>query len=366
MLAGACGRAPAIDTAPVSFRAAPGSPRATFPGVHDVACLDADGNGVMDVVLAIDELGGVVTMLGDGAGGFGNAQMPGVRTPARHSVVVADLDHDGRDDYVASHHDSHDVGVVRSGDRGGMRSFAARTEGKPHNHGLAVADVDRDGDLDVITSDQDAGSIALLVGDGTGNFAIAPGSPWAVGASPYPPAIGDLDGDGNPDVASPLVEGAAIAVLLGDGKGGFTRARGEPGPIAARPYAVALGDLDGDRKLDAVVAHDDATKASILRGDGSGGLSWDHDLELGGRAADVALVDVDGNGALDLVAAAYPAAMLLMLGDGKGSFAHAPGSPFPLGGEPSGVAACDVSGDGKLDLVAASGTAQTLSVWLRT
>jgi len=351
----------------LAFRSAPGSPHALGAGASDVVLADVDGDGHLDVIAAAANEGALQLLRGDGKGGFSPTTIL-ARATGLHAVAVADLDRDGDLDVLATQHDSHDVTVLLGDGKGAFTTtdtFVARTEGAAHNHGLAVADFDEDGALDVLTSDQAMQSVALLIGDGRGAFTIAAGSPWSLGAAAYPPAVADLDGDGHDDVVSPLVGGAAVAVLRGDGKGSFTPAAGAPGPLRERPYALAIGEVTGDAHLDVVVAHDDLTIATLLAGDGKGGLASVAELELGGRGFDPRLVDIDGDGALDLVASCHPSGVAVLRGDGKGGFEPFAGSPFPVGRGPSGAAAGDLDGDGRLDLAVVGFDSGDLTVLLR-
>jgi hypothetical protein len=86
-----------------------------------------------------------------------------------------------------------------------------------------------------------------------------------------------------------VLSGPSIAVLLGDGKGGFTPAPGSPHQVSlARPYGIASGDLDRDGTTDLVVAHDDTDRVSVLLGDGAGGLrsAPGSPVSFGSRALD--------------------------------------------------------------------------------
>src|SRR5688500_10111536 len=136
-----------------------------------------------------------------------------------------DVTGDGRLDVVTAGHDSYAVVVMLGGGDGTFAvapgsPFVARQPGKrPHTHGLALADVNADGRLDVVTVNQEDDDLSLLLGDARGGFAPAPRSPFPCGASPYPFAVADFDGDGNLDALVPNAGGATPAPLPGGGMG---------------------------------------------------------------------------------------------------------------------------------------------------
>jgi hypothetical protein len=340
-------------------------PIATDGGASDLALADVDGDGRLDLIATAPRARAILLMRGDGQGGFAVPETV-ASYPDTHAIAAADLDRDGDVDLLTTRHDAHDVTVLRNDGHAAftMASFAARTEGKAHNHGLVVADFDEDGDADVLTNDQEQHSVALLLGDGQGAFAIAPDSPWSVGADAYPPAAADIDGDGHLDVISPLVGGAAIAVLRGDGRGAFVAAKGSE-RLRDRPYSLAVGDVTGDGKPDVVAAHDDADVASLLAGDGAGGLAFVRELDLGGRGYDVALVDLDGDSALDLISGCYPDAIAIQRGDGRGGFTPIAGAPIRIGRGPAAVVVGDLDGDARPDLAAAAVEVAQLHVLVR-
>jgi hypothetical protein len=355
------------DADPSSPRSGGSSPHALGHPAADVVLADVDGDARLDAIVCGAERGQLTVLRGDGRGGF-VSRTSIADAPGLHSLVAGDLDRDGDVDLVGMHHDSFDVHVLVGDGLGGFAIAAAvpaRTGGKPHTHGLALADFDADGDLDALTSDQDAGSVALLLGDGRGGLALAEGSPWAIGNDPYPPAIGDIDGDGHLDVVAPLVRMAAVGVLRGNGGGSFTAAPGAPGPLAERPLSLSLGDVTGDGRVDAVVAHDDTSIATVLVGDGEGGFTKSSVIDFGARSFDLELVAFDGDATLDLLATRLPVGVTLLAGDGRGGFAAMPGSPFECGREPAALATGDLDGDGDLDLVLANLASEDLCVLLR-
>src|SRR5919204_394137 len=189
---------------------------------------DTNGDGKLDLIVGHGRDNGLVVMLGDGRGGF---------TPAPGSP------------------------------------FAALKSGRAHNHGVAFADVNEDGHLDITTSNNNDNSVSVLLGDGRGGFSPATGSPFPVGRAPYPHALSDLNHDRHLDLVTPNVNGGSLSVLLGDGKGHFTPAANSPITVASRPFYVAVADFDGDGHPDLAATHDDINLLTILLGDGRGGFS---------------------------------------------------------------------------------------------
>ncbi|MGH9581219.1 MAG: FG-GAP repeat domain-containing protein [Terriglobales bacterium] len=363
LLLGACGAQQAM------FAPAPGSPFAVAGQPEDVALADLDGNQTLDIVTASPR--GLNVLLGDGRGGFrkaaGSAFAAG---PSPHLVAVGDLNGDGKMDLAATSHDSNDVYILLGDGAGNFRPapgspFPAFTNIKPHNHGLALVDVNGDGRLDITTGHQESGHVAVLLNDGRGGFAAAPGTPLAVGRTPYPHAFADLNHDGNPDLVVPDVRGSAITVMLGNGRGGFAPAPGSPIRTLPRPFYVLLADFNADRNLDIAVAHDDISSITILLGNGRGAFqlaptSPSDAGRLGGR-----MVSGDWNrdGYTDL--AIIGGGVVLLLGNGKGSFSLAAASGS-VTGQTGGwaLAVGDVNHDGKLDLVAPGARGGSIAVLL--
>jgi len=328
----------------------------------DIAVADLNGDSHPDLLTANNGGNTISVLLGDGRGEFrAAAGSPLAGCPVTHLVVPGDVNIDHKLDLAITCHDSNDVIIYLGDGRGGFTSapgspFPLLRGTQPHNHGLALADVNGDAHPDILTSNQNHHSVSVLLGDGRGGFRPAGGSPFPVGRAPYPLAAGDVNGDGHADVVTPNVGSNNVTVLLGDGRGGFAPAPASPLAVATRPYFVALGDLNGDRKLDLAVAHDDITLITVLLGDGRGGFrpAPGSPLDAGARGGEVLLVDVNGDARLDLVTGTDANTVVVLLGDGSGRFRPAPGSPFATGRGPWGVAAADINGDGKLDILTAN------------
>jgi hypothetical protein len=220
---------------------------------------------------------------------------------------------------------------------------------------IAIADVNHDGKPDVIVANTDEGTISVLLGDGKRHFAPAPGSPFPCGDNPNDIAVADMNGDGNPDLVIANTGTPYLTILLGDGKGGFKPSPHSPFSTESHPHVhgVAVADFTGDSKPD--VATDSWGRDEILMipGDGEGNLILPGKPFHTGRHPYQRLRSADFNkdGHPDLVTTNLGGnTVTILLGDGKGGFRDAPGSPFPAGVFPWAVAVDDMNNDSNLDL----------------
>jgi alkyl hydroperoxide reductase subunit AhpC len=324
--------------------------------------------------------GHVQILLGDGRGGFKPAQ--GSPIPVGSSarkVAVGDANRDGHLDIFVAQHESYEVVDLLGDGRGGFKpapgspfvaASGSHVHPRAHTHAITTGDVNGDGNLDILTTNANDHSVSVLLGDGKGGFAPSSASPIKAGRHPYDTVVlSDVNNDGKADIVTPNLIGNAAMVMLGDGNAGFRPASGAPFALGPRPGYVAVADINDDGKADLVATHDDDPLVAVLLGDGKGG--FDHAPESPLRPSiavwGVAVADLNGDGKKDLaMGAQLDQGVTVMLGDGKGGFVTAANSPMPSGKRANYVAVADLNRDGKLDVVASSygsGEITVLASW---
>src|SRR5262249_12612160 len=136
---------------------------------------------------------------------------------------------------------------------------------------ITVADFNHDGNLDLAITAFDSNALAVCLGDGTGK--VGPAHFSGTGVNPVSAAVGDVNRDGNPDLAVANSGGNSVSVFLGDGSGAFAPASGSPLAVGFGPHSVAWQDVNGDGRLDLLVAQGRGNALTALLGDGRGGLA---------------------------------------------------------------------------------------------
>jgi hypothetical protein len=319
---------------------------------QSVSLADLDGDGKLDLGLGFGSSFGVA--LNQGGGRFA--------APVRYApgggsmgVAVGDLDGDGRLDVAFP---GASVSVLMN--RGGGSLAAARIYGATlYPWSAAAEDFDGDGRSDLAVVD--GGGVSVLSGTGlaAGDAFVSPAT-FPTDPQSRALAVGDIDGDGRPDLvlASPgnmgtAEDNGAVEVLLNAGGGAFTAARRYAAGV--RPYAVALGDFDGDLRPDLAVANSTSGGVSVLRNVGGGAFGAAATYAAGRNPQAVAAADLDGDGRIDLAVANTGSSSVSVFG-GRGDGTFAAGVNHATGPSPVALTVGDVDGDGRTDLVIPTGT----------
>ena len=370
------GSIPLTETPQSLFTNAPGSPISlAAPG--NVLLGDMNNDHKLDLIVGCSKARNVLVLPGKGDGQFGAALSQTTVSDGPSEMALGDVNADGKLDVAIASHDSYGVMLLLGDGKGGLAvaptsPVVMKVGQHPHTHGLALADMNRDNKLDLVTVNNADNDVSIALGDGRGNFVRASQSPFAVGPSPYPSAVGDVNNDGWADIVATatatgparreqLPLSRALTLLLSDGKGGFASRQL---PLrTGEPWFAAIADLNNDGKSDIVATHHEQSAMTVLIGDGRGGFAEasGSPFDFGHTLFHVELADVNHDGRMDVLAAGGDSVRII-LADGRGGFSSA--EPIAVGKGVWRLAIHDLNADGKIDIVTSNLESNSLTVLL--
>ena len=267
---------------------------------NSVALGDLNGDGHLDAWFANINFEGSTVWINDGSGTFADSGQALGTDVASTSVALGDLDGDGDLDAIVANKGVPNT--VWTNDGNGTFTNSGQTLGNSDSFSVALGDLDGDGHLDAWVANLDQPN-TVWTNDGNGTFT---NSGQALGNSgSLSVALGDLDGDGHLDAMvgndKADTKGAPNTVWTNNGNGIFTNSGQALGN--GRSWSVALGDFNGDGHLDAMAGNlgnfGDDPFNTVWTNDGNGTFT-NSGQALGNRNSySVALGDLDGDGHLD-------------------------------------------------------------------
>jgi hypothetical protein len=242
---------------------------------------------------------------------------------------------------------------------------ASKVFGPAYPVAAATGDFNGDGKLDLaiaaradVVSDRFVACIWLGNGDGT---FVPPDSCVDTGLRPTSVAVGDFNGDGKLDLAVTNSGDNNLTILLGNGDGTFTPAVLPPA-TGSFPISIVAGDFNGDGRLDLAVANDLSDNVTVLLGNGDGTFTpTSSSPATGPIPTAIAVGDFNADGKLDLAVTNNDGTLTILLGNGDGTFKPTSSSPA-TGPMPTAIAVGDFNADGKLDLAVAVGQGEDSGV----
>lgn len=333
-----------------------------YPTEATIADVNDDGNA--DIVVGNVDSGDITVFLGHGDGSV-TVQPVSYATGGYpwNTPLVADFNGDGLMDIVMSD-DLYNIVYLEGYGDGTFRSapnydLPNSFSQESYTFSVASGDFNGDGIPDVVVgqwrNDSSTGiTVYLAKGDGT----FYPGVSYGTSQDMGYVAVGDFNGDGKLDIAATDPDNGIVQIFLGNGDGTFNIAGAYPTDTNEERYPenVVVGDFNHDKKLDLAIADPGSGVLGVLLGNGDGTFQAPATypiMESFSAPYFIATADVNGDGYLDLEALGVTdgppfVAILLANNDNSGTF-NAP-TYITLNGDPNWLTFGDLNNDGKLDM----------------
>jgi len=287
------------------------------------AFADIDGDGKPDLLIPYsdDDVFGIfrnISTIGSIAATSFEPKIDFITGDTPFGIATGDLDGDGKPDIAVINYRGGQLSIYKNVSTPGNIILAPKVDFTipDFGHDVWIADVDGDGKQDLTITTSLTGMTVLRNTTTTGVInasSFAPGITFATGPNPNPFALGDIDGDGKLDAAIPNANAFSVSLLRNTSTPGTISfapqvllpiTTGSPVP-GAGSFFTTLGDIDEDGKLDLVVTTNTINTISLFRNTSTTGtLSFDPqvDLSVGEPLNKPVLSDLDGDGKIDLVA----------------------------------------------------------------
>jgi len=292
-----------------------------------------------------------------------------------YEVAIGDLDGDGNADIVTA---NEGIRVYHNISTGfiSLAAFLPDDFSTYYPRGLALADMDGDGKLDVIYTNPALYTAGIMRNTSTpGTINLSGGYTFSLNNIPQRIAVGDIDGDGLPDVAVIYNSTDTVSVYHNTSTPGSLSFGPRINLVApASPSGITIGDIDGDGKPEIVVTSTGTSLVSVFPNISvtgaitTGSFATRMDLTVGTSPLRVAIADMDGDGKADLVVSNNGSNNLSVLQGTSTPGAISFAAPVTLtsGTAPVNLALGDINGDGKPDIVCTNNGSNTVSAFRNT
>jgi len=289
-----------------------------------------------------------------------------------YRTTIADIDGDGKPDIAVVNYDDNSISIFRNTSNGGSVSFAAKVDFTTGSYptSISMGDLNGDGKPDLVVTNYLSQTISVFKNTSTaGTISFAAKVDYGTGLHPYCVSIGDLDGDGKPDLAVVSYDNNSISIFQNTSSNGLISfATKLDLPNEGFNRSIIIGDLDGDGKPDLVVVG--SGHLSVFRNTSTiGALSFAVKANFGAGNMSVAIGDLDGDGKPDLVVTngnGNNTISILWNTSINDTVSFATKIDLGTGGNPFYISIGDLDGDGKPDLAVTNSGSNTVSVFHNT
>jgi hypothetical protein len=319
---------------------------------------DLDGDGRNDIAV-INLQGTLQLFFNTGAGSFERTSINGLWTTTTSSVDIDidDLNGDGRNDIAVAF--ATQRGAVSVLLNRGTRTFAAPVNYDACNSskGVVIGDLDGDGDKDLADISQ-CSKASILLNNGQGNFAL--NGTYGTGSVSKSVALADFNRDGFKDIVyvNNTVNGSAT-VMFNNRNGTF----GNPRWLYAGdlPDDLTVGDFDGDGNNDVAIANSYYSQILILLNNSTGSFPGYSEIYAGDTPTSITAGDFNADGLLDIAVTSQGTNSLSIILN-QGAYNFSAPQRFNVGQAPVDIAAGRLDGDALVDLVTVNQASGSINV----
>jgi hypothetical protein len=334
-----------------------------------VVIADLNNDNQLDIIVAKLGDDDIEIFLGYGNGTFSSGRIysTGYGSGA-FWVVVGDFNNDNQPDIVVANNGTNNIGIFLGYGNGTFsRQTTFSTGNNSHPYAAAVGDLNNDDRLDIAVANFGTNNVDIFLGDGNGTFVSQATYSTGSGSGPCSIAVGDFNSDSRLDIVVTNYRADNIGVFLGYGNGTFSRQSTYSISKDSGPTHAVVGDLNNDGRLDIVVTLFSDFGIIVFLGNGNGTFSHQLIYSTGSQSHPYgcALGDVNNDNRLDVaVSDSYNSNVVVLLGDGDGSFSNKRSYSTGSASEPVWVTFGDFNNDGILDIVESNYNSSTIGVFL--
>lgn len=287
------------------------------------------------------------------------------------SISISDLDGDGKPD-IAVTCESNKVSIFKNTSTSGLISFAARIDFTTGDtpEGISTDDIDGDGKIDLVITNLHSNTVSVFKNRGAkGTVLFDPQIDFNTAVSPYYVCVNDFDGDGKPDIAVANYASNSVSVLKNiSSNGAISFSTKIDFSVGISPYKMSIGDIDGDGDLDIATCNSHSASISLLKNTSEPGIFLfvnQTDLTTNITPYGVTIADMDGDDMPDVASADHSINLVSIFKNQSESGILSFSNKVDLvsGYSPSSITSCDFDGDSKPDLVTANFSSKTISIF---
>ena len=335
-------------------------------GLKSPVLADFNNDNLLDVAFFNYGTSSLHVLIGDGRGNYTVEWKTYVGTFTTWAFIIAasDFDHDDNIDIVFTSENRDYVYFLFGNGNGTFQNVTTYFMGTlVRTRGIGIYDFNNDSHFDIALASQSENTIYIILGYGNGSFTDK--MPYYAGPNTNPSSLtlADVNNDGFQDIIYNNIMTRSVGVLLGKGDGTFQTQIASFVGGYYNPSFIAVGDFNGDNKVDVAVSYSSGNRVGVVLGYGNGSMSEVNKFPTGNQTyyARIATGDFNNDGYSDvIIGARFPYSIYILVSYGNGDFNIQNVFSADFNGLYSWMNVIDLNGDECQDIVASDDTRGTI------